>query len=703
MEWHKEQIDRDEVRSISARYGVGLLTASILVRRGITEPSQVKYYLEKDIVHLHNPFQFIEMEDVIDRITRARDEEERAAVFGDRDADGITSTVLMVEALRDFGIETQWYVPQGDDPYGLTTEAIDELAAADGSLMITVDCGISNHDEVSYALERGIDTIIIDHHNPQEVLPDAYAVINPKVSESGYPFRDLAGCGVTSKVIWALQFSKLPLYNRTVCLLNVRPGNETLVLEAVLLTNLVEVDRITENIVPGMVGIDQTRLGHFLSGREIFVYDEATQLKLLRRIFGPEAEIGVTDIAPDIQRVFPSLGEMSLYRMSTTPKITRYDDGNGTEIDVLKRLFVSYLVQSEESISEGFRSCLDLVAIGTLADLMPLQDENRILVNVGLERINDNPRGAIRDLITRTNLSGKRISTTDISWQISPLINATGRLGVPNKAVELFLCEDEVERMSLVDEILGLNNERKRLGEHAWESVLSEAKKSYSDTDGRLIQVGGNTIHRGITGIIASRLSKYFNAPAMVVSLMEGRAVGSARSVKGINIKRFLDSFSDIFVDYGGHDYAAGYSMKLEDYERFQKRLFELAENLEMGDDEQLLVQIDAELPQQYMTPKLIDVVERFAPFGEANPPLVFVLRRAKIVEMKIIGRKDPSHLRLLIDSGKHKWPAVFWNSADRVNKDFALNDTVDIAFRLGRNYFQNRENIQLTILDIKR
>lgn len=703
MEWRKSDVDSGDVRSLSTRYEIDLLSASILARRGITEPQDILFFLETDQRYMHNPFHFLEMEEVVDRILRARSEGERVKVFGDRDADGITSTVLIHEALRKLGIETEWAVPQGDDPYGLTMEAVDEFFSRDGSLFITVDCGISNHREIAHAAELGIDTIVIDHHNPQEELPPAAAIINPKIEDSGYPFRDLAGCGVTAKVVWALSFAETPLYNQTICLLNVRPGNETLILEAVLLTNLVEVDRLSENIVPGMVEIDQTRLAHFLSGRELFVYDAPLQLKLLKRIFGPDAEIGLVDIAPELWRVFPSLRNKSLVRLLASSKSQRYAPEVFTELEVLIRMFETYVLKSHESLSEGFSELLDLVALGTLADLMPLVDENRILVRLGLERMSRDPRPALRTLIARQGLDGKRIVTTDIGWQISPLINATGRLGVPEKAVELFLTDDEAIRSTLVDEVIDLNKQRKRLGESAWDLVINAARESYQDLDGRIVQVGSSKIHRGITGIIATRLVKFFHVPALVVSLLEDKAVGSARSVDGINIREFLDGFEDIFLDYGGHDYAAGYSMRVEDYERFRNRLSELAPTVSRPEEGDGVIEIDAELPQKYFTPELADIVERLEPYGEGYPPLVFVSRRVVIEELQIIGKRDPVHLRLLIKSGNHRWPAVFWNAAPRVNVDFGLGDTVDIAFRLGRNYYRHQENLQLTILDIKR
>ena len=703
MEWIKRPIDSTRVRSVSARYGVDLLTASILVRRDLLSPSELRYCLENELLHMHNPFLFTEMDDAVERILQARDEGERIKICGDRDTDGITSTVIMKEALDEIGVETEWALPVGDEPYGLTMGTVEDFAARDGTLFITVDCGISNFLEIARAQELGIDTIIIDHHNPQEQLPPAHAIINPKVPECGYPFEGLAGCGVTAKVAWALLFARTPFYNQPVCLLNVRPANEAYVLEAAIVTNLVETDRITETLVPGMVGVDHTRLEAFLTGKAILVYDADPQRRMLQQVFGRDAEIHLTDIAPEVWQAIPEYSGKSLLRLKDREGLGKYAEGDVGELDVLVGLFAAHVYAREPSLSEGFASILDLVALGTLADLMPLRDENRLLVRNGLAVLERTTRPGLQELLARQNLYGKRISTSDIGWQISPLINATGRLGVPQKAARLFLSTDRLEQRELVEEIYRLNRERKKLGEDAWDRALPQARDSLERHNGRLVQVGGADIHRGVTGIIAARLAKFFNVPAFVVALLEDKAVGSARSVRNINVKELLDRCGDIFSDYGGHDYAAGYSMGLAQYAEFQDRIAKLSEGLEALGAPSEILNVDAEIPPQYMNPELVRVVERLEPYGEANPPLVFLLKGARILSLDLIGRKEQSHVRLLLDSGQYKWPAVFWNSADRVNRDFALNDRVDVVFRLGRNYYQGQESLQLTVLDIAR
>ncbi|RKX76416.1 MAG: single-stranded-DNA-specific exonuclease RecJ [Spirochaetes bacterium] len=703
MTWNKKDIDSSLVREISARFNMDLLTASILVRREITSPKEIQFFLEEDIRILNNPFLFVEMEEVVDRIQTAREEGEKVLIFGDRDADGIASTVLLRDALLSMGIDVTWSLPLGDESYGLSMKAVDDFASINGTLIITVDCGISNQKEITHANEKGIDTIIIDHHNPQDTIPPAYAIINPKMEDSGYPFRDLSGCAVVSKVIWALQFSDTELYNRPVCLLNVRPGNESLLVDAVKIVNLVEKNRITEVLVPGVVNPRQTRLVDFLEGEEIYVYDSELQEKMLRLIFGPDAQIGLIDLAPEIWKVFPSLQGKSLLKMRELSKLARYRDKPTEELDILINLFTALVLKKEKRLVKNFINNLDLVAIATLADLMPLRNENRLMVKLGMNTIEKTRREGLKELLERQSLLGRKLSTNDIAWQISPLINATGRMGVPDKAAELLITEERADCRSLAEQIVGLNNERKRLGDSIWTKILPVAKSSYEEFEGKFVLVGDSSINRGITGILAARLSSYFNASAIVVAFLENKAFGSLRSTGRFKVKEVLEQCSELFTDYGGHDFAAGFNMDVERFPELERRLLDIVKKMKHVEEEVESVEIDAELPISYLNPDLIKVVEFFEPYGEGNPPLHFLVRGVKIAEVEIIGKKEKQHLKLLIETGKYKWPAIFWNAAERAGRDFNLNDTVDIVFRLGRNYFNNTESLRLTIMDVRR
>jgi single-stranded-DNA-specific exonuclease len=703
MKWNKKKIDPDSVKKMADKYGIDLLTASIFYRRGLTESEDLKFYLESDLRYTHNPFLFEEMEDAVDRIRQAADEGEKVKIFGDRDVDGITSTVILKNGLKSIGIEATWSLPEGNDPYGLTMEAVDKFAADDGTLLITVDCGISNYKEIAYAREKGIDAIIIDHHLPSEEIPAAVAIINPKSNDSCYPFRDLAACGVVSKVVWALSFSTNELYKAEIVLLNIRPGNDTFIIDAVRIVNLVEIERISENIVPGLVRIEKTRLGDFLYNRQILVYDESLQTNMLKKVFGPETQFELLDIAPKIWEDFPNLKNMSILEMREKSRSARYLGKSIEEIDIFINILNTYIYRNIDLMKANFENNLDLVTLGTLADMMPLKDENRILLKHGMKLINNSKRLGLNELLFKQNLLGKKISTTDLGWQVTPVINASGRLGKPWKAAELFLTDDVNTQKQLAEEIVSMNKERKKLGEAAWKSVLPKAEKSFKELNEKMIFVVDKKIHRGITGIIASRLANTFGVPAGVVAYLDTHLVGSMRSAKKVNVKSFLSGFEKYFIDYGGHDYAAGFSFVEDNLQSLQKDISAEAKNLVFPDMSVESLEIDAELPLKYMTPDIISIVETFEPYGEGNQPLIFLLRGVSLQNMEIIGRTEQQHVKMLVNTGSIKWPAIYWRAADKVNVEFTTGEKVDVVFRLGRNYFQNIEKLQLTVMDIKR
>ncbi|MCD6397532.1 MAG: single-stranded-DNA-specific exonuclease RecJ, partial [Spirochaetaceae bacterium] len=697
------KIDSVIVKDLSGKYGIDLLMASIFSRRGITEPEDIKFYLESDLRYTHNPFLFEEMEDAVDRIRQAAEEGEKVKIFGDRDVDGITSTVILKNGLVSIGIDAAWSLPEGNDPYGLTIEGIDKFAAEDGTLIITVDCGITNNKEIEYAREKGIDSIIIDHHLPSETIPPAVAIINPKSNDSCYPFRDLAACGVVSKVVWALSFSTNELYKAEIVLLNIRPGNDTFIIDAVRLINMVEIERVSENIVPGVVRVEQTRLGEFLYNRQILVYDEEMQKVMLKKVFDKDTEFELMDIAPQIWEVFPKLKGMSLIEMRGKSKSARYLGNSIAEIDVFLNLLNAYIYKKIDLMKSNFENNLDLVALGTLADMMPLKDENRILLKHGMKLINNSKRSGLNELLFKQNLLGKKISTTDLGWQITPVINASGRLGQPGKAAELFISEDPGVQKNMAEEIVQMNKERKKLGESAWKSVLPKAEKSFKELDEKMIFVVDKKIHRGITGIIASRLANTFGVPAAVVAYLENHLVGSMRSARKVNVKEFLSRFEKYFIDYGGHDYAAGFSFAEDKLNNLQRDFTHEAKKLSFPELSEESLEIDAELPLKYMTPDIISIVETFEPYGQGNPPLIFLLRSVTLQNMEIVGKTEQQHVKMLVNTGAIKWPAIYWRAAEKVNVEFTTNEKVDVVFRLGRNYFQNIEKLQLTVMDIKR
>ncbi|OHD73077.1 MAG: single-stranded-DNA-specific exonuclease RecJ, partial [Spirochaetes bacterium RBG_16_67_19] len=695
MRWEKTELDPGAVREAARRYGLDLISASILLRRGLASDSSLPFVLDADLARLHNPFLLEDMDKAVERILAAARAGEKVHVFGDSDVDGITSTVLLVQTLAGLGLEAGWQLPEGDQDYGLSRQAVEELAGAGCGLLITVDCGIGNAAEIELARQRGIQTIVLDHHNPPEILPDALALIDPKLRGTRYPFRDLAGCGVVAKLALALAIARTPLYGQDLWLLATRPANAVLSLEALHLVNLAPLERIADSVPQG--GYERSRVARALAGRRVLVLQGEEEAANLARA-AADPGFALEDIQPLLREVLPEQAGKSLLRLRESWPPARLD--GSSELDTLAGLYTRACWR-KHGLAQSLEPVLDLAALGTIADLMPLTDENRLLVRRGLEVMNRLGRAGLRELLIRQNLHGRRLTVRDVSWQLTPVLNSAGRMGDPAKAARLFLSSDPREIHELIEGVLELNARRKSLGDRAWERCQSQAYQSLSRSGQKLVYVADPSVPRGITGLLASRLSGFFKVPVLAVAAGQEKAVGSLRSP--FSMEGFLDRFADLLTNYGGHDCAAGFTMASEELPRFEARLFLLARDFQPPAQEESHLRIDAEVPPAYLNPELIRVVELFEPFGEASPPVTLLTRGARIESLEIVGRKEAAHVRLLLAADRYKWPAVYWNAAERAGKDFAPGDTVDVVYRLGRNYFQNTESLQLTVLDLKR
>ena len=702
MRWIKNSIEPEQVRKLAKRYKCDLLTASLLQRRGIVSGEDIKYFLEEDARYLHIPYLLPDMEKAVARILKAKKDQEKVMVFGDRDVDGLTSTVLLSNFLSEIGMDIKSRIPTGEESYGLSLETIEDFAKDGGKLIITVDCGISNYVEVKKASEYGIDVVITDHHNPQELIPEACAIVNPKFPGSKYPFRDLAGCGVAYKLISALRFAlKSDLYDRKLCMLNARPASDSYIIEAVKIKNLVVTERLCET-VPPYASFTDTKLPSFLEGQNILVWDGILHSRILRKIFGDDFSLPLTDLAPEIGKIVGQSAGKSLIRIREFSRINRYADSALSELDVFINLFISAVQKRDNIFSIEDKMDLQLVALGTVADIMPLKNENRILVKIGLESLQTNPRAGLSDLIFKLGLSGRSISVSEMAWQVCPALNAAGRMGHPEKALAFLLEKDPIKRENEVSELLNFNEQRKKLGSECWDIVEPIIKSSMPDYDGKLAVAYGESIYRGITGLIASRVTNVFKAPSIIMSFCDDVVIGSARSTRGYDICSLLHKCEDLFIDWGGHDYAAGFSIRPNNIEAFLIRLKMLALEIELEEsDSERSIYIDAELPLSYLSPSILSIVKRFEPFGAENEPLTFLSRGLVISDILLIGKVENKHVKLTLDTGKYKWPALYWNAASRVKQDFDIGSKVDVVFRLSLNFYNGSETPQMTINDI--
>ena len=706
-EWRKKEVSREAVKALCDLYGVDALTASIMVRRGITQANDVLYFKESDLRFLHNPFLFSNMEDAVDRITSAKQEGEKILIFGDRDVDGVSATAILYTYLQRSGYDVSWRLPVGDDAYGLSMQAVDDFAKDYGSLIITVDCGISNAAEVAHARELGIDVIVTDHHNPPETLPDACAILDPKVKDSGYPFADISGAAVSYKLVEALRFSESELYKAEIALLNVRPAEtEGVYIDCVKVRNLVRTASLSEHIRGGGISIAQTKLPEFLKGAQIFTWNEEAVKKQLSDIFGRGVEFNTADLRPEVSKLIPSLSRMSLLEAKDASRIAKYSTHPISEIDGFYNIFVSFAekkMETKQKLADR-QNDLELVAIAAIADIMPLKDENRILVKAGLDAINEGKvRPGLVELFSRLSVAGKKISSSDLSWTVIPALNAAGRMGESNAALEMLISPDADVREKRAEEIIALNEKRKAFVGDAASVTAIQAEESFERCGKKLCVVVDERINKGVTGILASRLMAKYKTPAIVITFIDGDvAVGSMRSCRGLNATDFLASLGDIFISYGGHNCAAGFSFPKEKLPLFTERLKTAALHIVL-DPESDTLDVDAELPANYLSPAILSVVDAFEPFGEGNREIVFLSKALPVTDATLVGKSERRHLKITFDCGKYKFPALFWGEGERLGRDFNKGDVLDVLYSMNRNTFNGAVTPQMIITDFVR
>ncbi len=508
----------------------------------------------------------------VNRILQAFEAAETIVVYGDYDADGVTSTALMVQALQTFGAKVRPYIPDRfEEGYGLNKQAIATLADEGASLVITVDCGVRSVDEVIYGNELGLSFIITDHHtvpkdeNGQDILPPAVAVINPKQRDCPYPFKDLAGVGVAFKLAQALQ-----------------------------------------------------------------------------------------------QAVAPQ---------------------NGGPLSGL----------AEEDL-------LDLVAIGTVADMVPLLGENRTLVKTGLTYVNQPRRVGLTALIEQSGLKPGHITAGSVGFMIGPRLNAAGRLIHAQLAYRLLSTDNSVEAHQLSEKLDQVNIERQQMTQtfvdQARERILAD------DELAPLYLIIEPSFNQGVVGLVASRLTEEFYRPVLVAQRGETYTKGSGRSIPEFNITHALDQCSDLLVKYGGHKAAAGFTIENRNLEAFRARLTDIAQQQLAEKALQKALLIDAEINLRGVTYQLVEAIQALQPFGFGNPTPRFVTPGLLVKHQTVVGR-ERDHLKLKLFDGKQVWDAIGFGMGRAWPPHIRLTK-VDAVYTLEFNTWNGQTNLQLNLKDIQ-
>ncbi len=547
------------------QFGIDPIISRILIARGIFGGEEAKRFLFPSIKDLYNPNLMIDMDRGVDRLLKAVFNKERMMVYGDYDADGITSVVILLKFLQDAGVNASYYIPNRiREGYGLNRGAIDRFHAEGVSLLVTVDCGTSDHEEISYARSVGIDTIILDHHEVSDPLPGAVALINPHRKDCSFPFKALAAVGIVFNFLIALR------------------------------------------------------------GR---------------------------------------LQKEGFWRDGCYPYLRGY---------------------------------LDLVSLGTLGDLVPLRDENRIFVKIGLELITEGKRTGIRALKTVCGIDDNQVvDTFRASFGLIPRINAAGRISSPEDAVRLLMSDDWDHAIDLAKRLDANNRKRQDmekgiLGEIT-ESIAKES--SISELSGALV-FSSPSWHPGVIGIVAARLVERYNLPAVLISLKDGIGKGSARSVTGFSIHEGLKYCASHLLAYGGHQYAAGILIREEDIPAFSLTLKDFARRsidpaLRTG-----AVNIDACCQFRDIDERLVSQLDRLAPFGAANPEPLLCVRNVGVVSTSVVGN---NHLRMRIAAEGVSCNSI-WFGKGHLFQSLCEGTPVDIVFTPRLHSWSGSSEVQLKV-----
>lgn len=564
--WKLPDKDSQLHNNLSREFGLKPIVSRILINRRMSAPSEVRRFLYPSLKDLHNPFLLKDIEKGVNRLIEAILKGERIAVYGDYDADGITSIVVLVKFLQDIQQSVTYYIPDRiKEGYGLNKNAIDTIKNDRVSLIITVDCGITDTEEIAYAASQGIDTIILDHHEVPDILPDAVAAIDPFRDDCSFPFKHLAGVGIVFNFLIALR--------------------------------------------------------------------------------GALRNIGFWNNKP-----YPNLKEY-----------------------------------------------LDLVALGTIGDISPLIDENRIFAKIGLEIINEGRRIGIRALKEKCGIELNTVGAQDASFKLIPRINAAGRVGSPNDAVKLLLTEDPEEARRLAS-VLDMNNrERQEIERNILNEILERIKARYGKEDIKSIVLASPQWHPGVIGIVASKLVDRYYRPAILISLKDGVGKGSGRSIAEFNLYQGLKEKCDSFLlSYGGHRYAAGISIEEENIKEFSFALDDaIVNDLDLP---KLMprTNVDSYCNLNDIDYDLISQIEMLEPFGNMNPEPILCVENIKVASLTTVGN---NHLRMVLNDSSVSQKSIWFGMGHL--SDRLCNSRVNALFSPQINKWNGMSNIQLRMKDI--
>lgn len=739
FQWKLNRRDKANVESLKAVLELPELIMSILTGRGADTFEKAMEFIQPYPYGLYSPFYFKDMVKTIERIEKAIADKEAILIFGDRDVDGMTATAILYRYLQKRGANVVYRVPEGEEKYGVSKDVIYWAVDNMITLIVTVDCGITAIDEIDYATKMKIDVIVTDHHEPRETIPRAYSVINPMIESDGYPFQRLCGAGVVLKLVQGMiEHSELVgYYNEEIVFLDLEttglnPGLDDIIeIGAVNVKNGVELSRFgclvkTAKDIPAEI-VNLTGITKEMTEKEGL--DPADALKKLVDFIGNKKLVGHNLVGFDMRflevqlkkRLSVALAnpvddtlKMSkvMLKKLKDHKLLTVAHGLGVYADArtMHRSVQDCLVSAEvyrrlvvgrnAKIDELYKEYLPLVAIGTIADIMPLAGENRNIVKNGIKNIPYTVTGLI-SLIREIGVDFESINAKAIGWNIAPFLNSPGRIGDASLSVELLITTKLNDATDIAHEIIQKDKERKELVFTTMERILKDAKDTFESGDKFLLMASDRYV-KGINGLIAHRLATEYQLPAMVIAIDGNEATGSVRVTSEFSVIKLLESLSDVFDQFGGHKYAGGFSMKASKIDELRDRIKKYMREYEHSDLMEEL-NIDAELTDfDGINLNMLKYIENvMEPVGHGNEHPKFLVRGVEITGSKTMG-KDASHAILSAKKSGKELNLIVWNYSKFPELAGLKNGFYDMVCFPEINRYQGSEEARLVLLDIK-
>ena len=738
MQWNFRESKKDRIKYVKETLRCPDMIATALANRGIDTYEKLMLFTNPNVLNFYSPFHFKDMRKAIDRIFRAVDEKKAILIFGDKDVDGVTATAILFRFLQKMGANVVYRVPEGMDGYGISHDVIDWAAMSEIDLLITVDCGITAIEEVEKAQKMNIDVIITDHHETREKLPPAYAIINPKVGGETYPCTYLSGAGVALKLLQAM-VKKIEIpeyYDREIVFFDlettglnpfkddiieigaIKCKNSVITEEYSVLIRpskkltpiIVEITGITDSLLDKEgIGIEEA-LEQFITfigdlkvvGHNAVEFDwrfitEKTLKHLKKELKNPvEDTLKMAKVMmkkSKNHKLITVANDLGLY---PDPKILhRAVADSRVTAEVYRRLLLS----RNTKVMDFFYEYLPLAAIGTVADIMPLIDENRWIVKTGLKFIPHSAVGLI-SLLREIKIPVDQIDSRTISWNIAPLLNSPGRIGDASLSVELLVANKINEAAELTKEIIQKDVERKNMLFNAEEKLLSDLKAiTYNN---KMIFTASEDIPKGLTGLIANRLIGQYELPAIIISIDGEEATGSIRSKGDLNVVEMLEKLSGLFVQFGGHKFAGGFMIRKENIDAFLKQAMEYLETrIEEPGEREILIDSEIDELQEISMYNIRFLTNMIQPYGNGNEPPVYCVRNVKFQSVRTMG-KSGEHLMFTLEKGSGTLKGIAWGIAKEKIADFDKYKTFDIVGHLEINNYNNAEEPRIVMLDCK-